>query len=1359
MAAKFIPIGEPAHDSERQALRFLVEGLPAEYTVYGNAWLVERSGVIYELDAVVVAPHAIFVVEIKGYRGRIEGTDNDWYIPHPIPSPLKLNRITAQVLKGLLKRESYQAGQVWVEGLAFLSATTDCGVRGSASKDRIHTRKTILAALQDPALVHRLSNGRTGVPTAAAESELLRLFTGAQSGPKPTRRVREYEILETLDHHDTFTELLGRNDLSKTERVLRIYTIPPLATDAQRERITERARWEAQVLGRLGRSEGILSADPPFLDEAGVVLPLEHFPGITLTTWLERYGPDVRNKEKRADLYARTDLWMRIAQTLDETHRQGVVHRLLRPEVILVEDRPNPQQIRVTGFDLAKQLTVETSIAITSVADERLIFAAPEVVNAFSSAEPASDQFSLGAILALLLTGKPLFESTRQLMAARRLMRRVRDVDHQLPLSLDEAIARMVEMRPTDRYPSLAEAITAVRLGRDPEARTLPTIGARKAPPDAENLEPGTQIGSDYEIRMRLGQGGMSVVYAARHLVSGRLRALKIARSEEPAEDALRGEYDALTSLDHPNIARVIDLTKMVEGRLTMVMERVGDETLRQWLVANPTPEPNTQRRLAEDLLAGLAYLEQRGVTHKDLKPENLLICDGRLTIIDFSLAGIPADASHGGTALYRDPSSLLWTHATDRFAAALCLFELYAGRHAFEGKVPEPGQSPAVREDDIDPPGLAAFFFKALDPVPEKRFPSARALRDALIVALGDDVSVPTASAPLVDIDATTPLRLTGLPRRALNILARNQVHTAGELLGFSPAQVRTIHTIGTRTAADILAFQDTLRARGITPIATVVRVDPPLVPDLGDSPEPVSKLPLPPAVRAALEMAKLPTVGAVASLTRSELLEVPGIGRTRLAKVVDALHQFRTRSTAPTSEATHTLDGLWELAARPLTELQRTIIERSIGITGEPEVQGNIAADLKHGQPKVSIEQSKGLERLDLSALADLNTGLDNLLDGFGGIVRLDELAARFEQEWPAGLVTGAGMVRLLVRVAAGRVHIVEVDGADQPLVARPIFDRETLRSFAAEVVRIASQWPPLEPEAARRTLTGLLPHFDGDPLALGVRFCEDVQIAESGHLFIGPLDPKLTIGFVLDQTREPIALDDLERRVRRVFGRDTPYPSPEHLLPILHELDCQVLGDRVLSGKTGSLLAPPALPGDPLPPTVDAERTPEQAVRRMLREAAGSRGFRMLVTPPEDHAEIGRSVAAAIDGVWLSFEDAFFAEHGGKMVELERAERFVAQRDALTEAAETTLFGLLEKYGQPGRILVLGDTALLALCEALDLPRRLYDETLSGSRGFWVLVVPGVIYNRQPRFNEGPVMWHLEGATLPLLNSLPA
>ena len=184
MPAKFIPIGAPAHDAERQALRFLVEGLPSDYTVYGNPWLVERSGVVYELDAVVVAPRAVFVVEIKSYRGRIEGTDNDWWLPDKIRSPLKLNRLTSQVLKTHLRNANYQAGQVWTEGLIFLSATTDVGVRGPASNDRVHTRKTILAALQGEALIERLSQGRARTPSSLAERELLELFTGAQSGPR-----------------------------------------------------------------------------------------------------------------------------------------------------------------------------------------------------------------------------------------------------------------------------------------------------------------------------------------------------------------------------------------------------------------------------------------------------------------------------------------------------------------------------------------------------------------------------------------------------------------------------------------------------------------------------------------------------------------------------------------------------------------------------------------------------------------------------------------------------------------------------------------------------------------------------------------------------------------------------------------------------------------------------------------------------------------------------------------------------------------------------------------------------------------------------------------------------------------------
>lgn len=69
------------------------------------------------------------------------------------------------------------------------------------------------------------------------------------------------------------------------------------------------------------------------------------------------------------------------------------------------------------------------------------------------------------------------------------------------------------------------------------------------------------------------------------------------------------------------------------------------------------------------------------------------------------------------------------------------------------------------------------------------------------------------------------------------------------------------------------------------------------------------------------------------------------------------------------------------------------------------------------------------------------------------------------------------------------------------------------------------------------------------------------------------------------------------------------------------------------------------------------------------------------------------------------------------------------------------------------------VPGDTGILELCEALHLVQRLYDDTVSGARGFWVVVVPGVIHRRQPRFNERRPIFHLEGAVLPVMGEMAA
>jgi hypothetical protein len=355
----------------------------------------------------------------------------------------------------------------------------------------------------------------------------------------------------------------------------------------------------------------------------------------------------------------------------------------------------------------------------------------------------------------------------------------------------------------------------------------------------------------------------------------------------------------------------------MVEGRLTLVMERVGGETLRTWIERNKVPDPNARRRLAQDLLKALEYLEGKGITHKDLKPDNLLVRDGSLVVVDFSLAGMRDAAAYGGTALYSDPASATWSAGTDRYAAALCLFELYSGRHAFDGHPPEPGEVLDLREEDIEPPGLAPFFAKALQPSPAERFSSARPMHDAFLNALGADAQPSVTPPDARTVVASTPLGATGLSSRAINALLRGQVLTVGELLSLSADQVRSIHAIGSKTADDIIRFQNDLRARGIEPTAPAARPEPCLLPGLAGSPEPIDRLSVAEAVRDAFAGRGYPTIGSVARLTRTEALSVPGIGRGRLAQVVEALRRFAEQR--PDQTGSHTLDRLWQRARAP--------------------------------------------------------------------------------------------------------------------------------------------------------------------------------------------------------------------------------------------------------------------------------------------------------------------------------------------------------------------------------------------------------------------------------------------------------
>lgn len=1379
MPAKVFHVGPPAHDAERQGLRYLIEGLDENFAVYTNPWIVDRNGAIYEVDAVVVAEHAIFVVEMKAYRGRVTGNDHDWYVPEAIRSPLKLNRKTAQILGSAIKRRSAAAGRAWVDHLVFLTHTNDVEIDGPTSSTQVHTKKTILGALRGSIATARdVHAARVDQHTAETLHELL---AGAKSH-KPLRRIREYELESVLDRTERYTEYRARHGLTGAQTGLRVYWLDPLATEETREKLLARCRWEAQVLGRIASHRNVLSAQPPFTDEEELhlAIPFELFNGVTLETWIANHrrllkGPD--------GLRAVVALWKQLASAVQYAHRQGVVHRLLRPEVVLVENTTKAPQLRLTGFDLAKQLTSGQTVHVSasSLGDDRMTWAAPEVLANFSDAGPASDQFGLGLLLGWLLTGSALFESTLAYQRNKGVCPRLRDRNPFVSQSLDDAVQRMVKLRAADRFADLDAAIArvtgVVASNTDVDHSRL----------DPENLGEGTRIGADYEVRTKLGDGGLGTVYLVRHLVSGTYRALKIARPTTDAEDALRAEYAVLQRLhakgDAPGIVRPIDLSGVVPDRLSLVMERIEGQTLTTWLTTHDDPEREQLRLYAEDLFAALIHLEKSDldgapVVHKDLKPDNLIVGDKGLRVIDFSLAD--TDDPLAGTGLYKDPSQTGWSHASDRYAAALCLHELYTGRHAFNGNAPAPDQPPDLDPDDLDEPGLVAFFRKSLDPIRERRHPSAVAMRAAFLDALGlADRHTEAPLAPLSDA-ATQPLSATVLHPTSVACLRRAGVVTQGDLVALTEEQLGGISGLGKKKARQVLDFRRSLLEAGVPPRSTESprhSLWPTLV---GDTTE-LRAAGFPKALATLLAQAGYATVGSLADATSDDLRRVDGVGASTVKDIVDALGTFDERNAASGHAGEpQTVADLWARATTSLPPLARDVLEYMYGFTtGAPEPQGDTAKHLGLDQPKASHLHNEGLERLDLRVLEDAITRLEASLDAGGGVLSLREsiealLALHARDRAAAETVdeldiethrTYGGLVRVLVRRHEARLRMRDgLDDGQLSALHRPALSGDDLDTFVRRAREVARTWPT-EPEHARRQLGRELPGFDQhrhSPLALAERLLSDVRLTNAGELFEAPIAAPDALRYAIGRVRTPVLLSSLESEVRASFGDHANYPEPEHLAQVIAELNLgvRIEGDELVSATTLRSDTARKKP-DPLPAELsDLRRTPEDLAAELLRAAADRRGYRLVVAPPESQPEIARSVARAIGADYVDLEAHLFERFGDRLPLFEEASRFAAQRRLLTREVEKLVDALVTERAHVSARVVLGATAILGTCgAAASVVKRLYEATSGGTKGFWALVIPGVVHQRQPWFNETEPVFHLEGQVLPLSRELPA
>lgn len=250
-----------------------------------------------------------------------------------------------------------------------------------------------------------------------------------------------------------------------------------------------------------------------------------------------------------------------------------------------------------------------------------------------------------------------------------------------------------------------------------------------------------------YQIRARLGEGGMGAVYLARDPSIGRLVAVKVLRVNS-AETRARFLREAQTGgrLHHPNIVTIYDCGEDA-GRLFIAMEFVIGETLSTLLARRAPLSLHRTLTLANELCDGLAYAHSQGFVHRDVKPDNLMVTtQGRLKILDFGIARL-ADSSMTavgallGTPNYMSPEQVEGgdiDHRSDVFAVGLVLYELLALRPAFSGKTAHDVlyrivHSQPAALDDLAPgldPELARAVDRAIEKRPERRYQTLTDLR-----------------------------------------------------------------------------------------------------------------------------------------------------------------------------------------------------------------------------------------------------------------------------------------------------------------------------------------------------------------------------------------------------------------------------------------------------------------------------------------------------------------------------------------------------------------------------------------------------------------------------------------------------
>ena len=267
----------------------------------------------------------------------------------------------------------------------------------------------------------------------------------------------------------------------------------------------------------------------------------------------------------------------------------------------------------------------------------------------------------------------------------------------------------------------------------------------------------GKIVSGRFRVEDVIGRGGMAIVYRAFDMKTHQTAALKVLREEYEGdseyEERFRREAVVCKRLSHPNVVNMIG-SGAAGGVSYIAMEYVDGKTLKEIITDSGRMDQGLAVRIALQILAALSHAHQRGIIHRDVKPQNILVSHaGQAKIGDFGIAGmadantLTSDGNVMGSVHYFSPEQakgMKATEASDLYSVGVMLYEMLTGHVPFEGEtavsvaMKHLMETPKPVEEDAEVcRAVELIVKKALEKKPQDRYQTADAMMRDLRRAL----------------------------------------------------------------------------------------------------------------------------------------------------------------------------------------------------------------------------------------------------------------------------------------------------------------------------------------------------------------------------------------------------------------------------------------------------------------------------------------------------------------------------------------------------------------------------------------------------------------------------------------------